>query len=636
LLRSSKYLLYIKSAALQFTVYCTHSAPPGKALLSSMSGSEDGDESSAALALNSMDISGVAPMSATPAGRGTAASASASLRRTASSVQRRNDIGELMGHEEELERDVVESEQMGIRLAREITHLRERLLKWKHQCSLLEARAEGAEQGGAALQARLGEAAAELTASHREAEKLRLVCAEQEREKGEARKQMQDAAAASAQALQAKDDEIERLRRRVAEAAEETSRCKTQVQSELLRNTNIENDVLGRARSTESRLRARCTRLAQSVSELKAAAHKSECESVEQRGVCEELSTRIAGLKSRGALMEEGETSRLAEITRLQTMLREGSVSLAQCHVEMTEKDRALARAYSAIDELQASVRGSEDQRVSLDRQLRESTQEVTHVRAISGTATHQAEDIVARAKEGERKAQRELAAERYRSEVAVNEANERWAEAQRQLQKDIADQRHQAEETKHALALEVAAARRANEHLTVKDSRALAETRATATEALGRLEAQLEAAGKRAEHFERLYNHAVAKKKRCLENDSTQKLCSLRATGEEIRLLQEELFAASKRVARLEGENKHLAGRAESAERGREGALAEAQQLERSLLVQGKDAKLRQSELMGARIAEMRQQILIANSTLEKVCVWLHLYPRTHPDCDF
>ena len=163
--------------------------------------------------------------------------------------------------------------------------------------------------------------------------------------------------------------------------------------------------MLGRAKSTEGRLRARCSRLAATIAELKTAVHKSDCEVFELKKTCEELNIIMSGYKSRAAVMEQEEQSRLAELSRLQGLVRESSISLAQCNVELAERDRAAARAQSAIDDLQANVRSVEDQKMALERQLRESVQEMAHVRAIAESAAHQAEDVVSRAKEGERKA---------------------------------------------------------------------------------------------------------------------------------------------------------------------------------------------------------------------------------------
>lgn len=394
---------------------------------------------------------------------------------------------------------------------------------------------------------------------------------------------------------------------------------KIQMQASQAQNALIEKDVLDRAKSTEGRLRTRCSRLATTIAELKAAVHKSDCEVVELRKSREELSTILSGYKTRSAVMEEEEKSRLAEVTRLQGLVRESSISLAQCNVELMERDRASARAQSVIDDLQNNGRNVEDQKAVLERQLRESMQEIAHIRAIAESAALQAEDFVSRAKEGERKAQRELAAERYRSETAVSEANERNAEIQRQLQKQLVEQRHKAEESRHTVVLELAEARRALDCLNTTAARGVSEARSTATDALKRLECQLDAAQALATKFERLYDNEVAKRKRGVDEESARQIASLKSSSrQEILRLEQTVHTANERVVQLEGENKYLFSRVEGMERERERLNALQQKMERSLGGKLKDNRI--GETMGLRLAEMRLQISHANEALNEV----------------
>lgn len=377
--------------------------------------------------------------------------------------------------------------------------------------------------------------------------------------------------------------------------------------------------MLDRAKSTEHRLRSRCSRLAATISEIKTASHKSVCEVTELQKTREELQAIIAGYKARAAILEQEESSRLTEISRLQGLVRESSISLAQCSVDLSEKDRSVARAQTTNDELHAQNRALEDQKVALERQIRELSQEVVHVRSLSDSAAHQAVDVVSRAKEGERKAQRELAAEKYRSEVAISEANERCADLQRRLQKEIVDQRHQMEEVKYALGLELADMKRALDQATVKASRGIAETRSTSAEALNRAELQIEMASKRAEKYERLYNREVINRKHELDEEATRQMSHIRAaTVEEVQRMQDSLHSATERLSRLEGENRFLASKADRAEQENERLLAHQQKLEKIMSKKLKDGKI--SEVLGQRITDMRLQVSSANAALEQV----------------
>ena len=389
---------------------------------------------------------------------------------------------------------------------------------------------------------------------------------------------------------------------------------KAQVQAAEVRNITIEKEVSDRAKNTEDRLRARCSRFSQTISELKATAHKSDCEVVEQRKITEELTTRISGCNSRIALMEQDEISRRSEIARLQDLLRESSTSLAKYGVELAEKDRAIGRSQSTIYDLQSKLRSREDQRVGQERQVQEAEQETAHARALLQSANHQADDIVSRAKEGERKAQRDLAAERYRSEVAVNEANERCAEMQRKLQKEIIEERHRSEEEKHSLAIELSESRRAMDSLKNRTSKGLNEARSTASEALNRVELQLEDACKRAEKFENLYSKVVAKNRCGCNKESAQQLSLLKA---EIQGLRAEQVASSQRIAQLEGENRQLNADIVLGIQDRSQMLSTQQQLERRLISADKDTAAK--DLLCVRVSEMRQQISEAQGMLEK-----------------
>lgn len=391
------------------------------------------------------------------------------------------------------------------------------------------------------------------------------------------------------------------------------------MQAEQVRYVSIENEALDRAKSTETRLRARCARLASSMSDLKSEAHTRDCEFSELIKAREELNAIVMGYKSRAAVMEQEENSRLSEISRLQSLLRESSISLAQSNIELAEKDRAMARTQRTADELQSTVRGLEDQKLSVERQLRESIQEVAHLRSISDTATHQADDIVSRSKEGERKAQRELAAERYRSEVAVSEANEKCAEMQRKLQKEFSVRLYQAEEAKHALELELNAAKRAIDALTVKSARSLTESRTLSSDALCRAEGQLEAALKRAAKYERLYNVESAGRKQAIAEQTAKQLENqqLSSSGEIIRL-QCQMSTASERLIQFEEANRSLVSRLENAERENEKLSRLQENLEQTLSSKVKDSRL--SEVLGSRISDMRQQLSGAIEMLEKV----------------
>ena len=115
---------------------------------------------------------------------------------------------------------------------------------------------------------------------------------------------------------------------------------KLQIHADQARTISVEKEVLDRAKSTESRLRTRCSRLATTINELKSSSHKTSCELLEMHRNHEELNAIITGYKARAAVMEQEEECRLAEIARLQGLLRESSISLAQCNVELAERDR--------------------------------------------------------------------------------------------------------------------------------------------------------------------------------------------------------------------------------------------------------------------------------------------------------
>ena len=173
--------------------------------------SDSGEDSSAALALGSIDISAVEPDKEVK---------SAHSRTLLGSRAQQIPFAEVRD-----DKDVVESEQMGFRLAREISHLRERLSRWKQQCGSLEARLEASLVDKRSLQDRLTDADGQLQGAHNEIEKLRVSLAIADNDKDELGKKMHTMILEHAECLRKKDSNLQQLSSELSAVKREVYLC---------------------------------------------------------------------------------------------------------------------------------------------------------------------------------------------------------------------------------------------------------------------------------------------------------------------------------------------------------------------------------------------------------------------------
>lgn len=115
---------------------------------------------------------------------------------------------------------------MGFRLAREITHLRDRLSKWKEQCASLEMRLSSSETQCQSLQTKLAASEADRQERGQELERARLLRAALDKEKEISERELSTAAALNRDILKAKDDEISHLKAKLVDTKDQVS-CRT-------------------------------------------------------------------------------------------------------------------------------------------------------------------------------------------------------------------------------------------------------------------------------------------------------------------------------------------------------------------------------------------------------------------------
>ena len=137
------------------------------------------------------------------------------------SVQHSRVTGELGCVEVASERDVIESEQMGFRLAREISHLRDRLSKWKEQCAVLESRLSTTDEANKRLEGEGRDLRVALQESRAETDALRRKVAALEKEREDSTQTKDSIIGLNGEMLKAKENEIKNLRIRVADTKEQ-------------------------------------------------------------------------------------------------------------------------------------------------------------------------------------------------------------------------------------------------------------------------------------------------------------------------------------------------------------------------------------------------------------------------------
>lgn len=187
------------------------------------------------------------------------------------------------------------------------------------------------------------------------------------------------------------------------------TRYRSQIQVEADERNKVEAEELKRHKLTEEKLRKRCSRFRDSFNEVKLALHQSHSDLKENKYLMEELISKCNAYKVKIETFEGENLSRDTEIRRCQSLIRESNSIIAQYEVQLIERDRGLDRAHATIGELQGGIRNLEEQRTILEKKISEAQQELAHIKSISDSALHQAEESCTRAKESERKAQRDL-----------------------------------------------------------------------------------------------------------------------------------------------------------------------------------------------------------------------------------
>lgn len=138
-------------------------------------------------------------------------------------LQPRHATEVLGGLEVASERDVIASEQMGFRLAREISHLRDRVSKWKEQCTSLETRLSSAEEVNARLAGERGDLRVALQESRAETAALRREVAALEKDRDDSMQKKNGVIGLKEEMIKAKEEEVQNLRVRVAETKEQVN-----------------------------------------------------------------------------------------------------------------------------------------------------------------------------------------------------------------------------------------------------------------------------------------------------------------------------------------------------------------------------------------------------------------------------